>query len=144
MAKYRLLTQEELHELEKDFINYLVVNGITADDWEKMKQEDKTKAEKIVDLFSDVVFEKILRNAKYLYLKTAFVIKCIKCNSEEMILYALNTKIENNFENAELFKGVKKYNKIRELEIFEMTNRGFKITKGKEFERLKTIAEKEG
>ena len=32
MPKYRLLTQDELNELEQEFINYLVVNGITAED----------------------------------------------------------------------------------------------------------------
>ena len=46
MPKYRLLTQDELNELEHEFINYLVLNGITAEDWEdikKSKQERQTQ-----------------------------------------------------------------------------------------------------
>ena len=66
MAKYRLLTAEELELFEKEFIDYLVVNGITADDWEKIKSEDQFKAEQIMALFSDVVFEKIMRQTQFL------------------------------------------------------------------------------
>lgn len=142
MAKYRLLSAEELKELEPDFIKYLVVNGITADDWKKLKVETPEKANNIVDLFSDVVFEKILRSAKFIKQKTAFALKCVKCNSEEMILFALNSEKENDFENATMFKGVKKYNENRELAIFKMLQNGFEITKGEEFEKLKVISEK--
>ena len=51
--KYRELTTLELKELEKEFIDYLIVNGITADDWVKIKEEQQEKAEDIITLFSD-------------------------------------------------------------------------------------------
>ena len=39
MVKYRALTHEELESMEKEFIDFLVLNGITGEDWEKLKNE---------------------------------------------------------------------------------------------------------
>ena len=52
MPKYRLLTLEELQELEKEFVEYLVLNGITADDWEKIKKENPSSARHIIELLN--------------------------------------------------------------------------------------------
>ena len=79
MAKYRLLTLDELQELEHEFINYLILNGIEAKEWEKLKTEDKPAAEKIVELFSDVVFEKIFRKVEYLEQRNSKEIRCFQC-----------------------------------------------------------------
>lgn len=65
MAKYRALTAEELEALEQEFIQYLVANGITADDWQRLKIDDKEAADRIVDLFSDVIMEGVLRKTAY-------------------------------------------------------------------------------
>lgn len=139
MPKYRLLTNEELKGLESEFINYLIVNSITAEDWQKLKQENLEEAEKIIDLFSDVVFEKILRTTNYVKHQTPFFIKCIQCNEKEMHLYALNTKVVNNFDKAELYKGTKAYEKQREIEIFELLEEGFEITSENEFLKVKNL-----
>lgn len=66
MPKYRLLTQEELIQLEKVFVNFLAANSIIAQDWEKIKAEDKTRMDSLIEEFSDVVFEKTLSNVKLL------------------------------------------------------------------------------
>lgn len=62
--KYARLTLSDLKDLEKEFIEFLIVNGIAADEWEAIKKEDKEKTEKIIDQFSDVVWESILRKNK--------------------------------------------------------------------------------
>lgn len=150
MAKYRLLTKEELETFEKEFVDYLVVNGIAADDWVKMKSEEPDKAEKIVDLFSDVIFEGVLRKVKFLELHTDQYIQCIQCLDEDMntvILssknksfslkeFDLNKTSEFVRDNFDLHSGRKSYSKRRELEIFELTERGYQITTGDLFKSL--------
>ena len=64
--KYKRLSIEQLKELEKEFVDFLVVNGILAEDWLKLKETDPDKAEQMVDLFSDVVFEGILRKTDFI------------------------------------------------------------------------------
>ena len=66
MAKYRLLTIEELQEMEKEFVDYLILNGIYSDDWVSLKNDDPDKVQKIIHLFSDVVFENIMRKTQFL------------------------------------------------------------------------------
>jgi len=66
MPKYRNLSSEELIHFEKEFIEFLVVNGIDAADWESIIENQPEEMHRIIELFSDVVFEKILRKTKYL------------------------------------------------------------------------------
>ena len=70
MKKYRILTLEELDLLKKDFIEFLVVNGITGEDWEEIKLINPENRDKVVELFSEVVFTKILLQTNFLELKT--------------------------------------------------------------------------
>ena len=55
--KFRRLTNEELKPLEKKFIQFLVTNTITGEDWAKMKEQRPEHALKLVDIFSDLMFE---------------------------------------------------------------------------------------
>ena len=57
MMKYRRLDQNELKTLEKDFIEFLASQSITADEWENMRKEQQLG---LIDIFSDLVFEKVL------------------------------------------------------------------------------------
>lgn len=155
MPKYRLLTNEELVEMKTEFINYLVVNGITADDWKKMLAEETEKAQEIVDLFSDVVFEKILRKVNFVLKQAKREIVAFHCMEEtiEMCGLIAGPEIDVDFTDNEVIAklianpikglqtihGEKPYDKIRELEIFEMTESGGMISDGNVFNALKSI-----
>ena len=41
--KYRYLTDQELQILEKDFVQFLVANGIDNDEWVRVNKESKRK-----------------------------------------------------------------------------------------------------
>lgn len=148
MTKYRLLNNEELKSFEDEFVKYLVVNGIDADLWKKMLAENKTQAQQIVDLFSDVVFEKIMRQAKFLVIKRASYIQAIQCLDEKMIMVAISTNNKeidmttmdfsslSNFEDFHIHKAEKTYQKERGKELFDLTELGYYISDGKLFKAL--------
>ena len=50
--RYRKLSLEELKPLDKEFINFLVVNGVSAKDWTVIKTKNPKQADKILDAFS--------------------------------------------------------------------------------------------
>ncbi|MEL7221363.1 MAG: DUF6495 family protein, partial [Bacteroidota bacterium] len=77
--KFRRLTLEELNELEQDFVQFLVANTVTGPDWERIKTEQPDKAESLIELFSDIVFEKIIKGVRYLEFKTMDDIKTFQC-----------------------------------------------------------------
>ena len=64
--KYTRLTKEQLEELHKEFINFLATQSITADEWEDIKKNKPEVAEQEIDVFSDLVWEGVLKKAKYL------------------------------------------------------------------------------
>ena len=136
MAKYRLLTSQELKLFEKEFIEYLVVNGIAADDWKRIKEEEQEKANKIIDLFSDVVFEQVTRMIKVVEKLDAAVIQYIQCLEDKMELIAIKRKKEEidlsslnldqiKFEDVDLIKGSKPYIQAREIEVFNLIVKGY-------------------
>jgi hypothetical protein len=147
MAKYRTLSLEELNLFEKEFVDFLVVNGIKADDWSKMKGENSEKAQRMTALFSDLVFEKIMRQAKFMECYSESVIQAVQCLEDKMIMVAINrlepnvdlTKVELSSLDStqfELIKGEKKYVKSREVELFEKIQNGFQISDGRLFKQL--------
>lgn len=149
MAKYKPLSIEELESLEKEFVDFLVLNGIMHDDWNKMKNEDPGAAQKMTELFSDVVWESILRNAKHLDFRSANSIKCFQCLDDKIVLVGVDstetdmstsafTKLQTQDfpDDVVAFTTEKKYNKTRELEIFEMLNWGCEISEGQLFKEL--------
>lgn len=145
MPRYRLLTNEELTQFEDEFVQYLVVNGITADDWEKLKIEKKDAADKTLDLFSDVVFEQILRKVLFLEIRQANYLQAIQCLGDKMIMIALSVSdktidlskdIPSSFDGLNLHTGEKKYVASRESDLFELIEQGYEITDGKLFKSL--------
>jgi hypothetical protein len=152
MPKYRLLTLEELQALEKEFIDYLVVNGITADMWVEIKEKDIEQANAVVATFSDVVFESILRKTKYLEIRTPHFIYAYQCNTDSLVLVAIETPessevdftnpsyvaqaMQNPPKSLSIYSKSKPYSKVRELELFDMLQAGCQMTDDKLFKAL--------
>lgn len=152
MAKYRILSLEELQALEKEFISYLILNGIDAGDWEKLKKEDKPAAEEIVEQFSEAVFEKIFRKVEYLEWISPKEIRTFQCLREKIVLVGIKATpeseadftnpdyikrtLENPQRDFKIYSTEKEYNKQREEELFEMTTYGCVISDGKLFKAL--------
>lgn len=152
MPTYRLLTLEELTELEKEFVEYLVLNGIAAEDWVKMKDEDKEGAERIIELFSDVVFEGILRKIGYLEYRAENFVHAFQCLTDKLVLVAMESEDDTdvNFLDPVFIEAAtinppdklivrttsKPYSKTRELELFDMIQAGCMISDGGLFKAL--------
>ncbi|MFT6815684.1 MAG: hypothetical protein ACJAZ3_001595 [Sphingobacteriales bacterium] len=155
--KYRNLSIEELQTLEKEFIEFLVVNGLTGMDWEKLKKEQPEEAEAIVIQFSDVVFEGIMRKVKFLEYVSEKHIYCFQCLDDQLVLVCAEASdVEHaNFRDPEFYKKallgkenkvyvfteIKKYNLVRELELFDMIQKGCQITEGELFKQLSMALE---
>ena len=144
---YIKLSGYELNELEKEFIDFLIVNGITADVWEDLKVKNIAKADLIIDSFSDVVFEGIFRKVKYLDFVTPNSIKCFQCLDNEIVLIGLDSdnpsEIDfttnewlSNLKNVKIYNSSKVYHDVRELELFNMIQKGANISDGELFKKL--------
>ena len=64
--KYARLTKEQFEELHQEFINFLATQSITGEEWQQLKSEKPEVAEQELDVFSDLIWEGVLNNVKYL------------------------------------------------------------------------------
>jgi len=144
MAKFRTLTIEELESMEKEFVDFLVLNGITGEDWVKLKAEQPENAKGICEAFSDVVFTKILKQCRYIESHSPKHLIAIFCDENEMYLQGLEAPDElgidftnpadfeslksNPPEGMKRIQSKKTYKEERELEIWKMLNSGFFIS----------------
>lgn len=141
--KYRRLYRQELEDLRDDFVQFLAANSIPADDWEKLKKENPEATEQLIDLFSDIVWEKILSKINFLEMRRADAMRVIKFEEEkaEMIEIRMEEKnfdftnhdtvrriaegsLDLNAFKPKVLKGSKTYSDSRERELFEYLERG--------------------
>lgn len=146
--KYRRLRPEELAELESEFIQFLAANTITGEEWEKIKKETPDKAERLIELFSDIVFEKTLSNIQYLEHKSPRDIKTFHCLPDKIVLNGLRIKGDSALDftqqtdphqmlqllqlsgaGLQLYTAEKKYQDSREQELFRLMESGALISR---------------
>lgn len=146
--KYAKLSSEQLQELEKEFIDFLVVNGITADEWEKIKLNSQDKANAIIDQFSDVVWEGSLRKASYLEHNTGSAIYCFHCKNEDIDLIIVRSKngqeidlneLSSSTQSINIQTASKAYTKVREEEMFDLIKNGAQLSKGVLYTQLSNL-----
>ena len=89
MNAYRRLHAEELEELRDQFIRFLVLHGIPADLWEDIKAQDPTKAEDLLDQFSQQVFASVLSQIRYMEQREARSLIAYRCTEEQIEMRAL-------------------------------------------------------
>jgi hypothetical protein len=144
--KYRRLTKEQFEELHQEFINFLATQSITAKEWTKIKSEKLEVAEEEMDVFSDLVWEGVLKKVEYLeniapqhmYLfkvkeKTIALIG-VKINKPTIDLTNSDgfSWLRENLmsDEVELFNAEKDVVGDKNLNSFELIEKGANITKG--------------
>lgn len=158
--KYRRLNTDELDELTREFIQFLAANTVTGPEWVKLKQEDPAKAEGLIDIFSDTVFDKIIAEIQYMEYKTPEDIKTFHCHADKIVLNGLRVEggdgqvdLTKNLPPQELMQSVhqagakmqvysaeKIYRPDREQELFRMLEGGALIDReGKLFQAIEGL-----
>ena len=153
--KYKRLENAELKALEKEFIHFLSSAQITGSDWEKMKTKETEKAEELIDVFSDLVYEKVMSKIDHLEYRDNKSLNLFHFTNDKILLVGLRVKDNNsldlmtdnvfeawnqsNMNSVSLVKTEKGYSKERGLEVFELLQTGCFITDGKLFNLLKEL-----
>ena len=64
--KYRQLTKEQFENLHEEFARFLASQSIDAKEWNQIKEENPKVADDEMNVFSDVVWDDVLRSTSYL------------------------------------------------------------------------------
>lgn len=144
--KYQRLSKEQLDELHVEFINFLATQSITADEWNDIKVNTPHVAEEEIDVFSDLVWEKVLVSAQYLEHFSVNQIHVFDLQEEEMYLIAIKVNndaidlttregyewLKENLLNDEVvfYNSSKAYGEDKNMDKFKIIQQGANITKG--------------
>jgi hypothetical protein len=156
--KYKRLTTEELNALEKEFIHFLSSAQITGKDWERIKKEDPEKAEELVEVFSDLVYDKVLGKINFLEYLDNKTLNIFKCETDKISLVGIRVKEnslmdlresdvfsnwdDNKTASISIVRSEKKYKETKESEVFELLQNGCVITNQKRFDLLSGLLKK--
>tara|TARA_B110000902_G_scaffold259621_1_gene331277 strand:+ start:646 stop:1113 length:468 start_codon:yes stop_codon:yes gene_type:complete len=147
--KYRQLTTEQFEGLHKEFSLFLASQSIDAKEWKQMKEEKPMVATDEMNVFSDVVWDDVLTKTAYVEHFSETSVNLFKCEDEEIhriaikITWDINLLEQKGFEwlmqnpmdnSVEIFKGSKPYKGERNIEIFDLIEKGSVISKGEIFE----------
>ena len=153
--KYTRLTKEQLEELHKEFINFLATQSITADEWEDIKKNKPEVAEQEIDVFSDLVWEGVLKKAKYLENISAQHMYLFHLDEKNIELIGLKIKnssinlttkegftwLRENLlsDDVEIFNAQKAYSDDAQSDKFELIQQGSVITKGELYQYFEKL-----
>ncbi len=143
--KYSRLTKEQFDELHQEFINFLATQSITADEWQNLKNNKPELAEMELDVFSDLIWEGVLKTAQYLEHISPQHMHLFALNDDQMHVIAVTLKNEVDMttkegfnwlrenlmdENVEFLQAKKDYSDDKNIDIFKLIQQGSIITKG--------------
>ncbi|RUA08399.1 MAG: hypothetical protein DSY82_07055 [Flavobacteriia bacterium] len=150
--KYQLLTKEQFEELHIEFANFLASQQIDKKQWEEIKMNNPEAAQEEMNIFSDLIWEKVLDKTSYIEHYSEKDLNLFKCNAEHMERILVKVEKENfNFLNKEDFnwfmdhtndksvsflRGKKPYASEKNTEIFDLIQKGGIISKGTLFEAI--------
>lgn len=153
--KYQQLTKEQLEEFHEEFAVFLASQQITKEEWEDIKMNKPEVAEDELNLFSDVVWHKVLDNVFYLEhfsQKTLNLFKCLDDQIQRIVVevdkFDFDFLDQNDFNwfldqskdpKISYFRGQKTYTNERNLELFDLIQKGSVISKGELFNAIEKL-----
>ena len=155
--KYERLTQEQLKEMHKEFINFLASQSITQEEWEDIKRNKPQVAEDELDVFSDLVWEGVLNNVNYLEHFSPQQLFLFEFTDQFINLIGI--KIDNNAvdintkqgfqwlrdnllnDDVQIYTSAKPLSDDRNKDIFALIKQGAHITKGQLYKYFNGMVE---
>jgi len=147
--KYRQLTKEQFENLCQEFARFLATQSIDSKEWDQIKKNKPKVAEDEMNVFSDVVWDDVLTNTQYLEHCSETTVNLFKCDKEEIhriaikINWEINLLEQKGFEwlmqnpmdnSVDIFKGTKPYKGERNVELFDLIEKGSNVSKGEIFD----------
>ncbi|MDB4297188.1 DUF6495 family protein [Flavobacteriaceae bacterium] len=143
--KYIQLTKEQLEELHEEFATFLASQQIDAKEWKDIKENKPEVVDEEINIFSDLVWEDVLTKAEYIEHFSKSSINLFYCAEDEMKRIMIKTNdefldlttqdgIQELLQYAQsgkfaFYKGAKKYEKERNIELFDLVLKGASINK---------------
>ncbi len=144
--KYQRLTKEQLDALHEEFATFLATQSIDAQKWVEIVAERPSLAEEQLDLFSDMIWDRVLEKVTYLENIAPDYLFLFHIGEEAMhtiIIQILDKSIdvttkegflwlkENMLsESVQIRRGSKQFGEDKLQDVFALIRQGAEISKG--------------
>jgi hypothetical protein len=153
--KYRTLTHEELSHFEEDLKAFLIIHGIDGPLWEKMNQETPEKAVELVELFSDVILQRVYEHISFLEFRSpdSFAVLHLENEQQSLILVksldtaaadlstpeSIQQALSMQLSKLEFFRSTRSYPSTREMAVHQLLDQGCVISNNSIWEALENL-----
>ena len=151
--KFRRLTTDELKTLTEDFTIFLGTQGIDKNEWDRLKENESNKVDGILDIFSDMIFEKALASCRYMERISETEMHTYLFNDKNAHLVSIRMKDAGDasfldghmsdvfmdllkHQKIEIWQGTKDYKKDRSSEMFDIMQTGAVMSRGELYRTL--------
>lgn len=146
-----MLTKEQFEELHEEFATFLAAQQIDVNEWSNIKKNKPEVAQEEMELFSDMVWDRVLDKAKYLEHFSEKTINLFRIEAEQISRVVVQVDkdvnllekvgyqwfMDNSNDDAiEYLKGQKPFLKEKKEEIFDLIKQGCVISEGELFESV--------
>lgn len=140
MLKFRALTPDELSELETEFKQFLIINELYDAEWRDLATKDPQKAQEFIDMFANIVLEKVYNKLPGLLQIGQDFITVFDFQDDVWNFYHFQTTdaklladcspenfmklLQNAWEHLSLHKGSKKSSEHKAEEVYSLICKG--------------------
>lgn len=148
--KYRCLTYQELDIAREGFMEFLYENGTNRFEWNILNDQSHVWATNLLEEYSDMVFDNMLKEIDYIKLNTGSELLCFEFEPEHYTLIRLklesnDIKVSSNFyKDNDLTKlkssiSINHYHSSRENLCFYLLENGGEVGNGHTFNAFKQL-----
>lgn len=132
---YPCLTLAQLEALETDFVAFLIVNGVEGETWKTLNETNPSKAQELANLFSQVVWEKVLKETRHVK-RVSETERVFGFLGEEQGVLLIG---QQNPKGWVFHKANKHWGNNRESEVFALLQQGFERATEQEFNEVSQL-----
>jgi len=132
---YPCLSLAQLEALETDFVAFLIVNGVEGETWKTLNETNPSKAQELANLFSQVVWEKVLKETNYVK-RLSESERIFGYLGEEQGVLLIG---QQNPSGWTFHKAKKQWGGKRESEVFTLLQQGFERATEQEFTEVSQL-----
>ena len=132
---YPCLTLAQLEALESDFVAFLIVNGVEGETWKTLNETNPSKAQELANLFSQVVWEKVLKETRHVK-RVSETERVFGFLGEEQGILLIGQQNPNGWV---FHKANKHWVNNRESEVFALLQQGFERATEQEFNEVSQL-----
>lgn len=134
-----MLSDEELGLLEDELVSFLIVNGLTKDEWVKLNEVNPEKALDVIGIFSDTILQKVYERVRFIEHRSRKNCLVFRLGNDQIDLISLSLLddnldlsspdsihdvLVNHPSKLRIFSASKQYSGNREKEIHQMLEDG--------------------